>query len=810
MPRETLQPLIETILDLGLLDEAGAMVLLDTWLAEHPSSDPAAFLRHLETDGAISARQARALQRLVPVDPHGCDTVTTEADPVLGQRFGDYVARAKLGEGGMGVVYKATRAGDATPYVVKLFYVSDDPEAAGRIAREGEIMASLQHPNILRLYETGTARGRPYLILEYVEGQTLQELIEQRQRLKWTTATRATEQIAQALQLAHESGIVHRDVKPHNVLIDPGGTYKLCDFGLAKAVEGDSMRSRAGQILGSPAYIAPEQWGDHEVDERADLFALGVIYYQLLTGVTPFRGRTAPEYAIQIRLGDYDAIERLAPDVPPGVRALVAQLLERDRRYRTPSATSLLAELQRVLRGQLPDVPRLTHELTGGEATPLLGKPTFAVGSAHDVALRLTHPSVLPQHALLRRTPAGLLLSRASPQASVRVNDQLAGADVVLKDGDVIVFGEAPARRYQEGNLAARASWDSTGSGAYPVMLPEEDTAALQPLLVEPVAVPGVLAAALEDCGDPLALLLCIEGLDGAGNARQLARSRERLRAGGLDEVTCDAAHSHARQLLAQRAAWLADQLFYVTHENLGDDVEAWVGWWLEARLRYDQQVRPPLPRAGGALIVSAPDQPAAIRHALNGAEDWTIGRSLQADVSVSHPSLSRKHARIHRLISRLAFRDQGSRLGIRQAGVRREVGLLDPTRPLDLGSVRIVWDEAPEPPAAEGQTIPVDRATFSALVELRSPSTTRCLINLLDARRLERISADAVGQLGLRVPLEQVLGPFLEVHRALALEGLPAITRENLGDDVAAWRRWWRQHHAKAPAQVAPAGWGC
>ena len=269
-------------------------------------------------------------------------------------------------------------------------------------------------------------------------------------------------------------------------------------------------------------------------------------------------------------------------------------------------------------------------------------------------------------------------------------------------------------------------------------------------------------------------------------------------------------AAQQAQRLLASRRGWLADQLFHVTHENLGEDVTAWVDWWLESRHRYEVQVRPPLPRPSGTLVLASQELGEPRRFPLEAGDGWTIGRSLQAEISFPDRSLSRMHVRIVRLIRHLAFRDLGSRLGVRQDRIRAEVGLLQPGRVLQLGNVHLRWDPEPEPDLNGAQAIPVDRATFTALVGLRSPSTVRSLINLLDAPRLRKVALDAAAELGLDLAPDEVLTPFLDTHRRLALEGLPAITRVNHGDDVLAWRHWWREHHARSPAQVTPAGWGC
>src|SRR5262249_38267985 len=153
-----------------------------------------------------------------------------------------------------------------------------------------EVMMALAHPNIVQIYGAGQEHGLCYLVMEFVDGPSLQQIYEKKGRVDWPAAAKSVRQIALGLAMAHERGVIHRDVKPQNVLLDKArGLLKVADFGLAKASDATTVEhkhiSRAGDILGSPAYIAPEQWGDHDVDPRADLFALGVVFYQLLTGV---------------------------------------------------------------------------------------------------------------------------------------------------------------------------------------------------------------------------------------------------------------------------------------------------------------------------------------------------------------------------------------------------------------------------------------------------------------------------------------------------------------------------------------------
>lgn len=813
LPSDPLDPLgrvIASIVDLGLVPRADLDRHLAMWRAQpaslttvDESAEVGSLLRYLRESKALTPGQYRVLVDVL--SPARSPAVLMHSDPILGQSFGAYVAQAKIGEGGTARVYRAAPLGGAVgDFVIKIFVTPEDPVALRRLRREGQLLASLAHPNIVRIHEAGEQGHYQFLVLEFVDGPTLQALVEQRRSFPWESATRAVRQIASALEAAHGMGIVHRDVKPHNVLVARNGTLKLCDFGLAKILRGGDMASRAGEILGSPAYIAPEQWGDHAVDQRVDLFALGVIYYLLLTGVTPFRGRTPAEYALRIQAGEYTPIEGFKPDVPPGVRDVVNQLLERDRRYRTPSATDLVSDLNLVLRNLAPDVPRLE----GGDAyLALVGASTFSVGAADGAAVPLRQPGVAPHHATLERTGAGLLLRVLDPANVTRVNGQRVTGEVIVKEGDLLEFGQGPTLAYREGNLAqvvphhdpVTNSFHISGSGEAPALPPTP--------WVAPVVVPGIAAAALEDGGHALSLLSCIESLDPDTADAQLKQSSRRVVAGGLGPEVAQRAMQRARYLWRQRADWIVERLFQATHENLGHDLEAWLSWWFEVRQRYAFQVCPPVARARARLSMTTSAGPRQVE--LSEGEEWTLGRSLKTGISVPDPSVSRAHVRLVRLVSRFAFQDLGSRMGVRVGGQRCDVGLLVHGDVLELGRVQVAFEEvAVEPTPAElRRGFAVDRATFAALVELRSPSTVEALVALLDTPALSLACQEGLAAAGITVPCESELANFLGTHRALAVENLPPITRTNLGSDPHAWRQWLRTR-GDLPPQVRPFGW--
>jgi eukaryotic-like serine/threonine-protein kinase len=261
-------------------------------------------------------------------------------------RIGPYAILGSLGQGGMGAVYRArdVRLGRVVALKVLLDRWSLDPERIARFEREAQLLASLTHPHIATLYGLEDAAGRQCLVMELVEGDTLAERIG-RGALPVSEALQVAAQIAAALDAAHEHGIVHRDLKPANVKITPDGTVKVLDFGLAKVVSGAAEAddpvdatvtgygTHVGVVLGTAAYMSPEQARGQPVGKRTDIWAFGCVLYEMLTGRRPFTGETTTDTlsAILQREPDWDA---LPTSTPPAVRRLLRRCLDRDLRRR--------------------------------------------------------------------------------------------------------------------------------------------------------------------------------------------------------------------------------------------------------------------------------------------------------------------------------------------------------------------------------------------------------------------------------------------------------------------------------------------
>ena len=213
----------------------------------------------------------------------------------IARRFPELEVLGLIGEGGMGAVYRARQTRIERPIALKVLALdpSDDPTFAERFRREAMVLARLDHPNVVKLYDFGEREGLFFLVLELVEGTNLRTLM-QRGLLEPAQALAIVPQICEALQFAHDEGVVHRDIKPENVLIDTKGRVKIADFGLAKLVGTDAREvslTEVDQIVGTPHYMAPEQLrGSRDVDHRADIYSLGVVFYEMLTGELP-RGK---------------------------------------------------------------------------------------------------------------------------------------------------------------------------------------------------------------------------------------------------------------------------------------------------------------------------------------------------------------------------------------------------------------------------------------------------------------------------------------------------------------------------------------
>ena len=279
------------------------------------------------------------------------------------EQLGHYKILDRIGSGGMGDVYRArdTRLGRTVAIKVLPPAVADDPERRERFLREARTAAALSHPNIAALYEVGEEDSHLFLVFEFVPGEPLSKVIAGRP-LNPRRAIQFAAQVADALADAHAAQIVHRDIRPDNIVITPKGNAKVLDFGLALWTAGGAAREQAaqaaatlatgaGSTLGTLAYMSPEQARGEALDERTDIFSLGVTLYEMLTGSRPFQGATPAALVLQVvqkRVPPPSSVNR---EVPKELDSVVARALERDAVSRFDSAAMLAAELRAVERG---------------------------------------------------------------------------------------------------------------------------------------------------------------------------------------------------------------------------------------------------------------------------------------------------------------------------------------------------------------------------------------------------------------------------------------------------------------------------
>jgi serine/threonine protein kinase len=300
---------------------------------------------------------------------------------------GRYALGALLGVGGMAQVYRARDRALQRTVAVKVLGppYDQDPELVARFDREARAAAALNHPNIVTIFDSGTDGQLHYLVMEYVEGETLAALLGREGPLAPGRAALVAHQVCQALAAAHARGLVHRDVTPGNVLLSRSGLVKVADFGIAKATATPTLTG-GGMVLGTAAYLAPEQAQGGPVDGRSDLYALGCVLYELLTGVPPFAGDSPVTVAAQHVTEPPEPPSRRNPQIGADLEAVVLTALAKRPRDRYQSATAMAADLERAAADHATaDLP--LPAWAAAPATDRRASPTDAPGSAPTVVM---------------------------------------------------------------------------------------------------------------------------------------------------------------------------------------------------------------------------------------------------------------------------------------------------------------------------------------------------------------------------------------------------------------------------------------
>jgi len=293
------------------------------------------------------------------------DKTRTHIVLTKGTMVSHYRIVEKIGAGGMGEVYLAEDTELDRKVALKFLpsHLCQDEECRRRFKREAQAAAKLSHPNIVTIHEVGEYQGRPFFAMEHVEGQSLRDRLKERE-LDSEEVIELALQIGDGLNKAHQAGITHRDVKPSNIEIDADGRPKLLDFGLASVVGVDQL-TKTGSTLGTVGYMSPEQVQGKEVDQRSDLFSLGVVLYEMITGRPPFKGDTEAAVMNAVLNDTVEPLSRYKSDVPDELQNIVSKLLERDRELRYQTAAGVVSDLKRLRRdsdtsmvSQAPTAPR--------------------------------------------------------------------------------------------------------------------------------------------------------------------------------------------------------------------------------------------------------------------------------------------------------------------------------------------------------------------------------------------------------------------------------------------------------------------
>jgi serine/threonine protein kinase len=260
-----------------------------------------------------------------------------------------YEVIEELGKGGMGRVYKVFDKKIKEKVALKLLRpeISSDEETVERFSNELKYARKIIHKNVCRMFDLGEEQGTHYITMEYVSGEDLKSMIRMMGRLSPGQAVSITRQVCEGLSEAHKLGVVHRDLKPQNIMIDREGNARIMDFGIARSLKAKGITD-GGIIIGTPEYMSPEQVEGKEIDERADIYALGVILFEMLTGKVPFEGDTPLSIAVKHKTEMPPDPRKLNAQVPPDLSQLILNCLEKDKKKRPQSAEEVLSQLGKI------------------------------------------------------------------------------------------------------------------------------------------------------------------------------------------------------------------------------------------------------------------------------------------------------------------------------------------------------------------------------------------------------------------------------------------------------------------------------
>jgi serine/threonine-protein kinase len=297
---------------------------------------------------------------------------------------GRYEIEELVGTGGMSSVYRARDSVLERRVALKVLHehFSADPEYVERFRREARAIARLNHPNIVTVIDRGEFGKRQFIVFEHIPGENLKQVVEREGQLPVAQALALTHQIARGLAFAHQHGVVHRDVKPQNVLLDESSTAKVTDFGIARSLDPGQELTQTGTLLGTSDYIAPEQASGQPVDARSDQYSLGVLLYELLTGEVPYPADSFMAVAMRHLRDPVPSVRDRRPDVPDRVDEIVARAMAKRPEDRFPSTEAMMAAIEAALADTGEGAghragPRLDRGRAGGRGAAALRRSSW-------------------------------------------------------------------------------------------------------------------------------------------------------------------------------------------------------------------------------------------------------------------------------------------------------------------------------------------------------------------------------------------------------------------------------------------------
>jgi eukaryotic-like serine/threonine-protein kinase len=396
-----------------------------------------------DDDFARAVRMAAgSLQDDVPVaasSPSSTLPPGAMLDDAQVRQVGRYRVQSRLGRGGMATVYRAHDPSIGRDVAIKFLHpsMSEDTECRVRFLRESRAAGGLSHPNIVVVHDVGEIEGRPYMAMELVNGTTLSDLLEKTKTLPVRDVVAIGLQLAQALEYAHSRGIVHRDIKPGNImLLADGQSIKVADFGIAHIEDGSGeQRTMVGAVLGTPQYMSPEQTRGDKIDGRSDLFSVGIVLYQMLAGERPFRGESLVAVATKIASEEPTALSQKRPGLPASLRRVVDRCLAKAPAQRYQSGQELADALRKV-QTEIDDSAR---ESSKKRLVPLRVKWAATMGLIVAMVMGLTTAIVTQrQYAAMmgQVTEYGASLARfiAAQNAAAVLGDEWDAVDVAVQE----------------------------------------------------------------------------------------------------------------------------------------------------------------------------------------------------------------------------------------------------------------------------------------------------------------------------------------------------------------------------------------